>query len=76
MEGSTYESIWNDREYIEEVYVLRIKVEPTSGEKLYFWINDSKPIFPLKDNHPKTTFILGIDIRKAIKRRFKDYYVP
>lgn len=54
---------------------MRIKVEPTMGERLYFWINDSKPIFPLKISS-KITFTPCKNIRKAIKRRFKDYYVP
>jgi hypothetical protein len=75
MSGSTYAHTYYEREFIEGVYVTRIKINPTIGERLYFWINDSKPIFPRKVDN-KITFTPGRNILKLIKKRFKDYFVP
>lgn len=45
---NTYDTKYYEREYIEGVFVTRIKVNPTIPENLYFWVNDSRPIYPIK----------------------------
>jgi hypothetical protein len=75
MEGSSYETAYIQREYVEGFYVTRLKVNPTVPERLYFWSNDKQPVFPLKVNG-KITAASGCRIGRLIKHRFKDYYVP
>lgn len=74
-DGSTFESRYYERAYIDGFYVTRIKIQPTNGQKLYFWVNDSKPIFPVSENGTMN-FIQGKSISRMIKNRFKKYYIP
>jgi hypothetical protein len=74
MEGS-YETAYFQREFIEGVYVTRVKINPTVPERLYFWANDQRPIFPSK-TEGRVTATPAREIARTIKRRFREYYVP
>ena len=69
MEGTTISKTFYSRDFIPGRYVTRIKIIPTVGERLHYWINDYKPIFPRKTKDNKNEATPVRSIRKLIKKK-------
>ena len=73
----TVDHTWVDREFIEGVYVTRIKVNPSNGWRTHYWLTQDKvPIFPGEYHNNRCKRLESRQAVRLLKKKFKQHYVP
>ena len=64
--------------FVEGLYVARVMIRPTEGHITHFWMQEGTPFFSMREESIEPSgmrIVKGKDIRKVIKRKFKQFEV-